>query len=138
VGGPLDLSAMKTRGRWVVIAAGLLLVACQSLASGAKEQFSKDYSCPLDRIESRDRRDLHPSSFSYPLPMPKPPADVAADPARLALWTKNHTHDPTLYDGDNDIEEARGCGKQAFYQCHNRKFMSCMGVPTVPPGISHW
>ena len=61
---------MKKRGHWVVtaMAAVFPLAACQSLASGAKEQFSKDYSCPLDRIESRDRRDLHPSSFTYPVP----------------------------------------------------------------------
>jgi hypothetical protein len=44
-----------------------------------------------------------------------------------------------LFDGDNDIEEARGCGNEAFYECHhfqkNPSVASCTGVPQVPPGI---
>jgi hypothetical protein len=130
------------RGFWVVMAAMLSLVACQSLADGAKEQFSKDYSCPLERVESRDRRDLQPSSFLTPSPMPKPPADVAADPARLALWQQNHRQDSTGFDSVHDVEEARGCGKEAFYECYRYQKhatrVGCGSVPQVPAGISRW
>jgi hypothetical protein len=146
------------RGRWAVVPALFSLAACQSLAAGAKEQFSKDVSCPLDRIESRDRHDLHPSSFTNPMFLPKPSAEIVADPGRLAVWQRNHEHDRTRSDGDNQIEEVRGCGKQAFYECHVFRKSSrascsqpsppCTGCPLaddprdprtpVPAGITRW
>jgi hypothetical protein len=131
-----------TQPHWAAVAALLSLSACQSLGDGAKEQFSKDFSCPTERVLTRDRNDLHPSSFTSPSPMPKPPADVAADPARLAVWQQNHRQDPTAYDSYSDIEEARGCDRQAFYECHHPQKhanrASCSRVSTVPAGISHW
>jgi hypothetical protein len=120
--------------RWLLAPALLSLSACQSLAAGAKEQFSKDFSCPQNGIESRDRRDLHPSSFKNAMFLPKPSAEVAADPARLAVWQRNHQHDLTAGDENNDIEEARGCDNHAFYECHHPRKgtgVSCMQPP--PP-----
>jgi len=130
-----------TRSAWILLPA-LALAACQSLQRGAKEQFSKDVSCPVDLVESRERPDLHSSSFEAPSPGPQPPAAVAADPARLAVWRQNHTRDATASDGLNDIYEARGCDTQAFYKCHHPSKhalqASCSRVTSVPPGISHW
>jgi hypothetical protein len=133
-----------TRGCSAVLATILSLTACQSLADGAKEAFAKDYSCPADRVESRDRPDLRHSSFdTAPNTLtPKPPPDIAADPARLAMWQQRHQRDPTEFDRTTDVEEVRGCGKQAFYFCHGGQRHSlqakCAGVATVPSSISHW
>jgi len=74
--------------------------------------------------------------------MPTPPPDIANDPARLAMWQQSHgPPDPTVWDSSNDIEEARGCDKWAFYKCHhyqrNATRVSCTHVWSVP-GISHW
>ena len=128
--------------RSTILAAMLVLAGCQTLAAGAKEHFSKDYSCPPDRIEARDRPDLHPSSFRTQPPTPTPPAAVAADPARLAIWEKNHRVDITQYDDDYDIEEAHGCGHDAFYQCHHGQQHAnvafCSQQSAVPPNVSHW
>ena len=129
---------------WAALATLVSLTSCQSLADGAKETFAKDYSCPADRVESRDRPDLRHSSFDTgpTTPTPKPPPDIAADPARLAMWQRRHQHDPTELDSTTDVEEARGCGKQAFYFCHGGQRHSlqakCAVVGTVPPSISHW
>jgi len=53
----------------------LSLVGCQSVGEGAKQEFSKDNTCPLDRIEMRERPELKPSSLEGPS---TPPADIAA------------------------------------------------------------
>jgi len=130
------------RCRGTLLLATLALAACQSLERGAKEQFSKDVSCPVDLVESRERADLQPSSFETPSTGPQPPAAVAADPARLAVWRQNHPQVTTASDGQNDIYEARGCDTQAFYKCHHPSKhvfqASCSRVTSVPPGISHW
>jgi hypothetical protein len=128
---------------WWVVATMLSLTGCQTLSDGAKEKFSKDYSCPIDRLESRDRPDLHRSSFhTAAAPTATPPADIAADPARLAVWNQNHKQDPTSFDDLDDIEEVRGCGNAAFYACHHMQrhagTATCFRESTVPPNISHW
>ena len=92
-----------------------MLGGCQSLTDGAKEEFSKSNSCPLDRVEVRARPELTSSSFKA---KSKPPADIAADPGRLKMWQEKEEASRTSSDGLGAIAEARGCGKQAFYRCY--------------------
>jgi hypothetical protein len=50
---------------------------------------------------------------------------------------------PTQFDDLDDIEEAHGCGKDAFYFCHRMRQhanrVTCGRFSTaVPATISHW
>jgi hypothetical protein len=76
-----------------------------SLQSRAVTAASEAWSCPEDRIQvvSADA----PSGAA-----PQPPADIAADPARLAIWQKNRP-DPS------DVREfsASGCGRTGTIEC---------------------
>ena len=122
-----------------VFAAVLGLTACKSAASTAKEQFSRDFSCPEERVEVRDRSDIRASAFGAPTPTPPP--DVAADPARRALWEKKNEPDTSGIDSDYSVEEARGCDKQSFYLCIWRaagRAQSCSNCICEDPTAGHY
>ena len=131
----------RTRAVVIIVAAWLELTGCQNVADGAKERFSKDNSCPIDRVESRVREDLKPSSF-YDKTKAAPPADIAADPTRLAMWHEKQDAAATQSDSFFTIAEARGCGKQALYQCSRSKkhaqIVDCIAQTDVPSTIVHW
>jgi hypothetical protein len=117
----------------------LAISSCQGLSDGAKESFSTEHTCPVDRVEARARPDLQHSSFST---AERPPADIAADPGRLAMWQAREEKTRTAWDSTYEIYEARGCGKQAFYGCQHRPkhifSVTCRTEAPVPPGIAKW
>jgi hypothetical protein len=75
-----------------------------SLQSRAVTAASTAWSCPEARVQ------VAPAPI--PNSEPQPAADVAADPARLAIWQQSHP-DPS------DIREfsASGCGKTGMIEC---------------------
>ena len=125
--------------RWT--SALLFLCGCQSVADGAKEQFSQDHVCPLERVETRARPELKPSQFSTPS---TPPNDIAADPGRLELWRAERASLAANEDAWGDVVEARGCDVHVFYSCGHptrssdgRRWM-CTVESHVPNTISKW
>src|SRR5882724_12368083 len=110
--------------RWMF--ALLFLCGCQSVTDGAREQFSHDHVCPLDRVEARARPELKPSQFGAPSTAPK---DVAADPGRLELWQAEQAQFAANDDAWGEIVEARGCEVHVFYSC---------GHPTRSSDGSRW
>ena len=119
------------RVRSVLVASGFLFTAaCTSLADGAREEFSKGETCPVSQVVSMTRPDLHPSDFQAPS---KPPADVAADPARLKMWNDKEAESRRTTDAWDDIVEVRGCGKKVFYGCHRFKSGNTFMCSTVEP-----
>jgi hypothetical protein len=128
---------MKTRS-WILTL--FALCGCQSVTDGAKQQFSEDHTCPLERIEVRARPELKPSQFRSP----SAPAEVAADPARLRLWQAKQAELAENVDSWGEIVEVRGCGVQLFYSCGHptrssdgRRWM-CSAEAHVPDTISKW
>jgi hypothetical protein len=85
----------------------LTLLACSgcSLQSRAVTAASTAWSCPEDRIQV--------APVDIPLgAVQQPPPEIAADPARLAIWRKGRP-DPS------DLREfsASGCGKTGAIEC---------------------
>lgn len=118
----------------------VFLCACQSVTDGAKESFSSEKTCPLARVEARERPELKPSQFDKS----DPPPDVAADPGRLQMWRDEHKATADKDDMLGQIVEVRGCDKHVFYNCvhptssSNGARWMCMTQTNVPEGISHW
>lgn len=75
-------------------------------------------SCPVEQVQAKRRSDVKESDFTS---WPAPPADVAGDPARRAVWEKNLQEQKDGLDRQSNVYEAKGCGKQVFLACKNRK-----------------
>ena len=90
----------------------LLLSACTIVPIAAVNSFSEDHSCPESRIRLR-RHAIEPSSVLIAV---NPPAEVAADPARLAVWRAN------LLD---DLEEHRSLAVVDVEGCGVRETSIC-------------
>ena len=118
---------------------GLSMAGCKDLNEGAREDFSRAHTCPMDRVEARERADIRPSSLRYG--EDKPPAEIAADPGRLKMWQDERTKDRQDYDSSNKTFEVRGCGHLTLYACMrhtknaNRAFCSQYAHP---PGVAKW
>ena len=83
--------------------------SCTALPGQTREEFSQQYSCPMDAITSKARDDVQAAEF---VSTPTPPADVAADPARLAVWKKNQVEP-----WDVHFFELTGCGHHVLWGC---------------------
>jgi hypothetical protein len=112
----------------VTAAVGFALgvAACAPLAGAAGNTFADVTRCPRDSVTVVARPDYHPTAP----PEPPPPADVAADPSRLAVWRVQQrmaqiaNGAPRACLDSEDAYEARGCGKQQVLCCdHPRNDM---------------
>jgi hypothetical protein len=96
-----------------VLALALTQAACQALSDGARQRFSDAFTCPPDRVEVRERPELHPSDW---FKANKPSSEIAADPGRLKMWQAEQDRLKS-YTERYRIFEARGCGHQSLYEC---------------------
>ena len=115
---------------------GLSMAGCKDLNEGAREDFSRAHTCPMDRVEARERADIRPSSLRYG--EDKPPAEIAADPGRLKMWQDERTKDRQDYDSSNKTFEVRGCGHLLSWRWLLRRVPRtvvfpgpCTGSPTA-------
>ena len=98
----------------IVLLATASLIGCKSKETGAREAFSKELTCPEDSVEVRERPDVKLSMLRGTT---KPPADVAADPGRLAMWNAEQEKSQKNADGLCEMFEARGCNQQTLMCC---------------------
>jgi hypothetical protein len=110
-------------------------MGCSSvlIAHRATETFMEERSCPKDRIQMIyvpiQPRDVFEGDT--------PPADVAADPGRLKIWTK-HANDDFGSLGGLTLVEATGCGARRTYFCweedrNDKRFIYCSPVDLDTP-----
>lgn len=97
----------------------LVLVGCRRAGNdnkeAAREEFSKAYTCPKERVTVTARPDLK----AYDLMVgsrSKPPREVAADPGRLAEWQKRERKLEEDYNRQS-IFQATGCDHEETYAC---------------------
>ncbi len=102
----------------VLVLGGILsastLIGCATLGDEARDTFAKNFSCPEERVEVRERKDIRPSDW---LNSEVPPGEVAADPARLAMWNEQQAKLRADDDDRHSIFEVRGCGHELLYSC---------------------
>jgi hypothetical protein len=94
---------------------------CVSVQDLALSEASTTWSCPKQQIEIGMSRALDP---------PQPPADVAADPARLTIWRGQHAGPVT-----HRTVSASGCGQKAEVTCD---YGVVPGVPGVTNSTGVW
>jgi len=107
-----------------ILLAALAAGGCKSLEKGAREEFSRRYSCPEDRVEVRRRADVKAYDLVFSRLAPaRPPDDVAADPARLAVWEKDEREKRETWNSSWAVFEARGCGHESLQSCSHPSAM---------------
>jgi hypothetical protein len=119
----------------LVAAVAVMAAACASLSGGAKTEFATGYFCPPDRITVAERPDLkHPTTAHVEIPLlPPPPAEVQADPQRLAMYNEAAKKRREVVESlggtvDNPLTyyEVHGCGHHVVYGCwHGRNRVQC-------------
>lgn len=87
-------------------------------ASGAQQVFTQDQSCPADRVTVVPRPDVAPHTL-FPQNAATPPAAIAADPARLQVWTAQNGQDNAAIDAAWSTFQATGCGVVTMYACNH-------------------
>jgi hypothetical protein len=98
----------------LLLALAFSVSGCSSwlLSSTAKDAFERQQSCPRGRIKISSVAVQPRDVFE----MPAPPAEVAADPGRLKVWTRN-LNDDLKDHGDLTFFDAVGCGAHLNYFC---------------------
>jgi hypothetical protein len=96
------------------------LAGCKRLGTGAREQFSKQYACPLERVEVIARGDLRYGDLIPTGAEAEPPDEVKRDPGRLAKWKQDRADEvkerrSTL--DAIDVYQVRGCVHDTLYGC---------------------
>ena len=102
-----------------VCAVAALLAACTGREGAARNLFEQTWSCPADRIEARRVEGLTLADLRPPA-HETPPAEVAADAARLALWHAQQQEAQASrrrFDERYHVYDVSGCGHEARYAC---------------------
>ena len=86
--------------------------AIPSIFDEAVSIFQHQYSCPADRLQVR-HAEVRLADLVEPQ---KPPAEVAADAGRLAVWKQNVDRELARYDHLTAID-VTGCGNHGTYFC---------------------
>lgn len=122
------------------------LCGCHTLKTDATKAFADKYSCPDTRITTTERSNIEPSQILLDRYEPAtPPAEVAADPGRLAKWRsdqqKRRQQGIDSYDHRSSasltVYELKGCGHHKFVACRYGpgSYGSCQfGHPPLPLG----
>jgi hypothetical protein len=118
----------------------LSATGCQSLMDGAKEDFSRAFTCPKQGVEARERKDITAYQLRTPKP-PSPSAEIAADPARLKMWEEQQQKIRD-FENSHSVVEVRGCGHARLYTCGRSSRGSshswiCLGHD-YPDGVAKW
>jgi|GEM_PF-2952698 len=128
------------RLRPFLLLAALTLTACASREEAARNDFARRFTCPAEQVTttkipgvrwSEVRRREHP--------IPDPPAEVRADPARLDMWNRQNDHFSAGFDHNFEGFHVTGCGHEADLLCQCaidtpvwKQFACPCEMPTVP------
>ena len=103
----------------------ILFRSCGAVSRQTVDEFSQQYSCPTDSITSKERPDVQASQFETAA---TPPAEIAGDPARLAVWKSNQPQPWSV-----DFFELSGCGHHVLWGCRLPSRQSSNGVHAFCP-----
>jgi len=79
----------------------------------AKQAFSREFFCPEERIDARRRTDVNVWDITHGAD--EPPAELKADPARVALWKQQQRN--RRHGNRGPVFQMSGCGNDVLYEC---------------------
>lgn len=92
----------------------------KSFEQGAREDFARRHSCPDDRIAIKPRNDIDSSEVLLDgFANREPPAEIAADPERLAKWQEEQNKTNAALDKDSGVFEVEGCDHHEILSCRH-------------------
>ena len=116
-------------------------LGCEALGDCARDDFAAEFSCPMNRVEVRPRSDIDGYTAVHGKP-PAPPAEIAKDPARRAVWQKEQDERRSYNYGT--VYEVRGCTHGKLYTCSRSTGASRSSTSSLcsghdyPAGMSRW
>ena len=105
---------VRANARLVCVLGAMCCLGACDLRQNAVVTFSVWYACPAERI-TVSAKAIHP------------PADVAADPERLALWRRMRQDEHLVYFGVD------GCGRSEVFACSNNGWCKRYFEPAEHP-----
>ncbi len=119
----------------------LVLAGCKPLKTGAREEFSRQFSCPEERVEVTERHDTtYGALVLQATPMETPTDEVKKDPGRLAKWQQDQQKKrDELQKGLDTLTlfEVHGCDHTALLGCERQSArhggpsgIHCFDAPT--------
>lgn len=117
------------------IAGLLVVIAGCSQEKSARERFATDKTCPIDRVTATEKVGESAHDLIWGPPK-KPPPEIAADPARLALWQKQEDASKKSWDKATRVWEVTGCNETQLYTCmpsSKRMGANCTSVRPYKP-----
>lgn len=120
----------------LAIAIAIASTGCKSKQQLARESFAKDHSCPLAEVLASEHTEL--SSYDLTFGKLEPPADIAADPTRVALWREENERKRKLVDASSTVFLGEGCNQQKYYACSRSDAkqgsnLRCSPLSALPP-----
>jgi hypothetical protein len=122
--------------RWhgLVLLGSLVGLAGCNQQRSAEEAFSKDRSCPVDKVAATPRPSLSIYDLTFGKVAGEPPKDIAQDPERRALWQAKQDESKRVWDKTGTLYEVAGCGEKKYYVCGRaRRASSCSSLTATPP-----
>ncbi|MCM8730886.1 hypothetical protein ACFO8O_07875 [Hephaestia sp. GCM10023244] len=102
----------------LAIAAAMVVAACASHEEAARDTLARAVTCPIERVTATQIDGVRWSEVrKREHPIPDPPADILADPQRLALWQAKHAPYSEGFDWYYKAFHVAGCGHEAEYLC---------------------
>ena len=136
---------MSSRFRLLLLLAMLSLAACASREEAARNDFARRFTCPAEQVTTTKIPGVRWSEvMRRENPIPEPPAEVRADPARLDMWNREYSNFSPGFDHNYEGFHVTGCGHAADLLCQCAidtpawKQFACPcempAVPLLPPG----
>jgi len=104
-----------------------------SLQERARETFAQDQSCPLEKVTAVPRPELSVYDLTFGGLSHEPSPEIAADPARRAIWQAKQDESKRTWDKSATLFEVRGCNEKKYYACRNNKSRSCSSLTAKVP-----
>jgi hypothetical protein len=128
---------MKTWLRWGALAGvAVFLLACTSDEAASKEAFSKEFSCPPDRVTVTPRKgDAYEAVFGKDT---EPTPEIKADPGRYSVWKKERQDAHDSFNNGRTMMAVKGCDHVALYHCgygndaNGGRVMACSRTVSSP------
>src|SRR5262245_20479554 len=92
------------------------LEGCQSYEEIAHETFSKNESCPPERVTAHEQVGVDAYELTFGKDA-EPAAEIKNDPARYAMWKKERETAHGQFNKAMHVVAVKGCDQDAMYTC---------------------